>query len=121
MHLYKPACADIPSPKLALPKASESALKCRRHLAVSKPPPQAACWPVRPSGAAEWKYLEKFLRVHGISLKETTRAETGMAYRYLLVILSSNQGAALKSQVIVSKEVRIGIVKKTHVEKGKEI
>lgn len=45
-------------------------------------------------------------------MKETTRAETGMAYRYLLVILSSNQGAALKSQVIVSKEVRIGIVKK---------
>ena len=85
MHLYKPACADIPSPKLGLPKSSESALKCRRHLAVTKPPPQAACWPVRPSGAVERKYLEKFLRVHGISLQETTRAETGMAYRYLLV------------------------------------
>lgn len=83
MHLYKPACADIPSPKLGLPKSSESALKCRRHLAVTKPPPQAACWPVRPSGAAERKYLEKFLRVHGISLQETTKAETGMAYRYL--------------------------------------
>ncbi|XP_047730412.1 voltage-gated potassium channel subunit beta-1 isoform X3 [Prionailurus viverrinus] len=83
MHLYKPACADIPSPKLGLPKSSESALKCRRHIAVTKPPPQAACWPVRPSGAAERKYLEKFLRVHGISLQETTRAETGMAYRNL--------------------------------------
>ncbi|XP_057172017.1 voltage-gated potassium channel subunit beta-1 isoform X3 [Ursus arctos] len=83
MHLYKPACADIPSPKLGLPKSSESALKCRRHLAVTKPPPQAACWPGRPSGAAERKFLEKFLRVHGISLQETTRAETGMAYRNL--------------------------------------
>nr|KAF6474580.1 potassium voltage-gated channel subfamily A member regulatory beta subunit 1 [Rousettus aegyptiacus] len=80
MHLYKPACADIPTSKLGLPKSSESALKCRRHIAVTKPPPRAACWPVRPSGAAEWKCLEKFLRVHGISLQETTRAETGMAY-----------------------------------------
>ncbi|XP_036075913.1 voltage-gated potassium channel subunit beta-1 isoform X1 [Rousettus aegyptiacus] len=83
MHLYKPACADIPTSKLGLPKSSESALKCRRHIAVTKPPPRAACWPVRPSGAAEWKCLEKFLRVHGISLQETTRAETGMAYRNL--------------------------------------
>ncbi|XP_064442047.1 voltage-gated potassium channel subunit beta-1 isoform X2 [Mirounga angustirostris] len=83
MHLYKPACADIPSSKLGLPKSSELALKCRRHLAVAKPPPQVACWPARPSGAAERKFLEKFLRVHGISLQETTRAETGMAYRNL--------------------------------------
>lgn len=112
MHLYKPACADIPSPKLGLPKSSESALKCRRHLAVTKPPPQAACWPVRPSGAAERKYLEKFLRVHGISLQETTRAETGMAYRYLLVAMLSNQGTALKSKVVVIKERRIEIAKK---------
>ncbi|XP_021575027.1 voltage-gated potassium channel subunit beta-1 isoform X2 [Carlito syrichta] len=83
MHLYKPACADIPSPKLGLPKSSESALKCRRHLAVTKTQPQAACGPVRPSGAAEQKHLEKFLRVHGISLQDTTKAETGMAYRNL--------------------------------------
>lgn len=115
MHLYKPACADIPSPKLGLPKSSESALKCRRHLAVTKPPPQAACWPVRPSGAAERKYLEKFLRVHGISLQETTRAETGMAYRYLLVAMLSNQGTALKSKVVVIKERRIEIAKKNTI------
>ncbi|XP_070099268.1 voltage-gated potassium channel subunit beta-1 isoform X4 [Equus przewalskii] len=83
MHLYKPACADIPSPKLGLPKCGELALKCRRHLAVSKPPPQAACGPVGRSGAAERRCLEKFLHVHGISLQETTRAETGMAYRNL--------------------------------------
>nr|KAF6382320.1 hypothetical protein mPipKuh1_006990 [Pipistrellus kuhlii] len=81
MHLYKPACADIPSPKLGLPKSSDSAPKCRRHMVVTKPPLGEACWPARPSGAAEWKHLEKFLRVHGISLRETTRAETGMAYR----------------------------------------
>ena len=112
MHLYKPACADIPSPKLGLPKSSESALKCRRHLAVTKPPPQAACWPVRPSGAVERKYLEKFLRVHGISLQETIRAETGMPYRYLLVAMLSSQGAALKSKVVVIKERRIEIAKK---------
>ncbi|CAO2612989.1 Voltage-gated potassium channel subunit beta-1 [Lemmus lemmus] len=81
MHLYKPACADIPSPKLGLPKSSESALKCRRHPTVTKTQPQGACWPVRPSGTAEWKCLEKFLRVHGVSLQETTKAKTGMAYR----------------------------------------
>ncbi|XP_064234920.1 voltage-gated potassium channel subunit beta-1 isoform X1 [Aotus nancymaae] len=86
MHLYKPACADIPSPKLGLPKSSESALKCRWHLAVTKTQPRAACEPVRPSGAAEQKYLEKFLRVHGISLQETTRAETGMAYRLFTIV-----------------------------------
>ena len=120
MHLYKPACADIPSPKLGLPKSSESALKCRRHLAVTKPPPQAACWPVRPSGAAERKYLEKFLRVHGISLQETTRAETGMAYRYLLVAMLSSQGTALKSKVVVIKERRIEIAKKYYIAKRKE-
>lgn len=107
MHLYKPACADIPSPKLGLPKSSESALKCRRHLAVTKPPPQAACWPVRPSGAAERKYLEKFLRAHGISLQETTRAETGMPYRYLLVALAREQGAALRSRGAVTKGIRL--------------
>lgn len=120
MHLYKPACADIPSSKLGLPKSSESALKCRRHIAVAKPPPQAACWPARPSGAAERKYLEKFLRVHGVSLKETTRAETGMPYRYSLVVMFTNQGAALKSKVVVIIEIRIAIAKQTQIGKGKE-
>lgn len=119
MHLYKPACADIPSPKLGLPKSSDSALKCRRHIAVTKPP-RAACWPVRPSGAAEQKYLEKFLRVHGVSLQETTRAETGMAYRYVLVVMLPNQGTVLESKVVVIREVRIEIVKQ-HREKGKGI
>ncbi|KAM7331262.1 hypothetical protein ACRRTK_010451 [Alexandromys fortis] len=85
MHLYKPACADIPSPKLGLPKSSESALKCRRHLTVTKTQPQGACWPVRPSGTSEWKCLEKFLRVHGVSLQETTKAKTGMAYSMMEV------------------------------------
>lgn len=119
MHLYKPACADIPSPKLGLPKSSESALKCRRHLAVTKPPPQAVCWPVRPSGAVERKYLEKFLRVHGISLQETTRAETGMTYRYLLVAMLSSQGTALKSKFVVIKETRVEIAKKNLCRKRK--
>ncbi|EAW78736.1 potassium voltage-gated channel, shaker-related subfamily, beta member 1, isoform CRA_e [Homo sapiens] len=59
----------------------------RWHLAVTKTQPQAACKPVRPSGAAEQKYVEKFLRVHGISLQETTRAETGMAYRLPVIVL----------------------------------
>lgn len=113
MHLYKPACADIPSSKLGLPKSSESALKCRRHLAVTKPPPQVACWPARPSGAAERKFLEKFLRVHGISLQETTRAETGMAYRYLRLTMSSDQGTALKSGVVVLRERRMEMTKPT--------
>ncbi|XP_051054913.1 voltage-gated potassium channel subunit beta-1 isoform X2 [Phodopus roborovskii] len=83
MHLYKPACADIPSPKLALPKSSESALKCRRHLTVTKTRPQGACGPGRASETTTWKCLEKFLRVHGVSLQETTKVKTGMAYRNL--------------------------------------
>jgi hypothetical protein len=82
MYLYKPACADIPSPKLGVPKSSDLALKCRWHLAVTKTQPQGAYWPVRSSAAVEWKCLEKFLHMHGISLQETTKAWTGMAYRY---------------------------------------
>lgn len=45
-------------------------------------------------------------------MQETTRAETGMAYRYLLVAMLSNQGTALKSKVVVIKERRIEIAKK---------
>lgn len=119
MHLYKPACADIPSPKLGLPKCGELALKCRRHLAVSKPPPQAACGPVGRSGAAERRCLEKFLHVHGISLQETTRVETGMAYRYLLVATSSSQGTTLKPKAVVIKEIMIEIAKQTPYRKRK--
>lgn len=118
MHLYKPACADIPSPKLGLPKSSDSALKCRRHLTVTKTQPQAVCWPVRPSGAAERRYLEKFLRVHGVSLQETTKAQTGMVYRYCLSIaMSSTQGTALKSKVIAIKEIRFEIAKQNDMKK----
>ena len=53
-------------------------------------------------------------------MQETTRAETGMAYRYLLVAMLSSQGTALKSKVVVIKERRIEIAKKYYIAKRKE-
>ncbi|XP_044525465.1 voltage-gated potassium channel subunit beta-1 [Gracilinanus agilis] len=83
MHLYKAACADIPSPKLGLGKSGDSALKGKRPLVGPQARLPAWCGPGKSSGAVERKHLEKFLRVHGLSLQETVRAETGMPYRNL--------------------------------------
>nr|XP_009666860.1 PREDICTED: voltage-gated potassium channel subunit beta-1-like [Struthio camelus australis] len=82
MHLYKPACTDIPPHKPGLPKPSEALLKGKKQSATPKPCPPAARWAGRASGAAERKDLERFLHVHGLSLQSTVKAETGMKYRY---------------------------------------
>ncbi|XP_028926666.1 voltage-gated potassium channel subunit beta-1 isoform X1 [Ornithorhynchus anatinus] len=83
MHLYKPACGDIPSPKLSTQKSRESSLKSRGSNLMAKVHPPVVCRPGRLSGAAERKNLEKFLRVHGLSLQESTKTRTGMTFRNL--------------------------------------
>lgn len=82
MHLYKPACADIPPHKPSLQKPSEALLKGKKPSVVPKICPPLCGWAGKASGAAELKQLEKFLHVHGLSLQDTVRAETGMKYRY---------------------------------------
>ncbi|XP_013048485.2 voltage-gated potassium channel subunit beta-1 isoform X2 [Anser cygnoides] len=83
MHLYKPACADIPPHKPSLQKPSEALLKGKKPSVVPRICPPVSVWAGKASGAAELKQLEKFLHVHGLSLQETVRAETGMKYRNL--------------------------------------
>lgn len=82
MHLYKPACADIPPHKPSLQKPSEALLKGKKPSVVPRICPPVSGWAGKASGATELKQLEKFLHVHGLSLQETVRAETGMKYRY---------------------------------------
>ncbi|KAM6258200.1 voltage-gated potassium channel subunit beta-1 isoform 2-T2 [Porphyrio hochstetteri] len=83
MHLYKPACADIPPHKPSLQKPSETLLRGKKHSVAPRACPPATGWPGTLSPAAELKQLEKFLHLHGLSLQDTVRAETGMKYRNL--------------------------------------
>uniref|UniRef100_A0A8C6K3Y7 Voltage-gated potassium channel subunit beta-1 n=1 Tax=Melopsittacus undulatus TaxID=13146 RepID=A0A8C6K3Y7_MELUD len=83
MHLYKPACTDIPPHKPSLQKPSEALLKGKKQSAGPRACPPAVGWPGKLSQATELKQLEKFLHLHGLSLQETVRAETGMKYRNL--------------------------------------
>lgn len=52
-------------------------------------------------------------------MQETTRAETGMAYRYWPVAMLFNQGTARKSRVLVVKEIRTEITEQTLCGKRK--
>ncbi|XP_025070661.1 voltage-gated potassium channel subunit beta-1 isoform X3 [Alligator sinensis] len=83
MHLYKPPCTDIPLHKPNMQKSSEAPLKGKRQITVPKICPPATCWGGKLSGAVELKQLEKFLHMHGLSLQETVKSETGMIYRNL--------------------------------------
>lgn len=80
--MYKPSCADIPPHKPSLQKPSEALLKGKKQSVVPRARPPAVGWPGKLSRDAELKQLEKFLHLHGLSLQETVRAETGMKYRY---------------------------------------
>lgn len=74
MHLYKPACADIPPPKPGPPRGRRVSRGPRAH-------GPAAGWPGARSPSAERKQLERFLHLHGLSLHDSTRAQSGMRYR----------------------------------------
>ena len=98
MHLYKPSCADIPPHKPSLQKPSEALLKGKKPSVVPRACPPAAGWSAKLSPAAELKQLEKFLHLHGLSLQETVRAETGMKYRYSCTSLDGVLGGWLFSR-----------------------
>lgn len=104
MHLYKPACADIPPHKPSLQKPSEALLKGKKPSVVPKICPPLCGWAGKASGAAELKQLEKFLHVHGLSLQDTVRAETGMKYRY-----RGCQGAAWGGRPNLQDALLVGV------------
>lgn len=80
MHLYKPSCADIPTHKPALQKASEAPLRGKKPSVAPRDHPTAGAG--RASGASERRQLERFLHLHGLSLRESVQAQAGMVYRY---------------------------------------
>ncbi|KAM5163394.1 voltage-gated potassium channel subunit beta-1 [Mantella aurantiaca] len=83
MHLYKPSYTDIPNPKLGGQKANDSTARVKKTNVAPKVCPPLRCWAMTLNSSMEQKCLEKFVHVHGLSLKETVKAETGMTYRNL--------------------------------------
>lgn len=81
MHLYKPSYSDIPNPKLGGQKTSDSAAKVKKTNAAPKTFLPLRCWAMTLNSSMEQKCLERFVYVHGLSLKDTVKAETGMIYR----------------------------------------
>ena len=87
MYLYKAACPDIPAPKQkGGQKAGERAQgpRCGRQspagLRLYTP---LLCWRgLKAKSQLELKHLEEFLNMHALSLQDSVRATTGMAYRY---------------------------------------
>lgn len=80
MHLYKPNYADIPNPKITGQKNSETA-RAKKPNAASKNCLSPRCLAMTLYASREQKSLERFAYVHGLSLKETIKEETGMIYR----------------------------------------
>ncbi|XP_041420852.1 voltage-gated potassium channel subunit beta-1 isoform X1 [Xenopus laevis] len=83
MYLYKPTYTDIPNPKIGGQKPNETSARLKAKTAAPKVCLPHQCWAMRFNTAMEQKYLERFASVHGLSLKDTVRAETGMIYRNL--------------------------------------
>ncbi|XP_073530871.1 voltage-gated potassium channel subunit beta-1 isoform X2 [Phyllobates terribilis] len=82
MHLYKPSYADMPNPKITGQKGNENA-RAKKPNVASKNCLPLQCLAMTLNASMEQKYLERFASVHGLSLKETIKAETGMIYRNL--------------------------------------
>ncbi|KAJ8410737.1 hypothetical protein AAFF_G00186940 [Aldrovandia affinis] len=84
MYLYKAPCSDIPNPKQKGGQRLDRApSKYRKQSPVVKAYPPMMCWGgLKPNSPLELKHLEEFLNVHTLSLQDSTRVRTGMAYRY---------------------------------------
>ncbi|KAL6479396.1 hypothetical protein MHYP_G00128290 [Metynnis hypsauchen] len=84
MYLYKATCSDIPNPK---PKAGQKPAergqsRYGRQNSGEKGYPPLMCWgSLRTNAHLELKRLEEFLNTHTLSLQDSVRARTGMAYR----------------------------------------
>uniref|UniRef100_A0A8C1TRU2 Potassium voltage-gated channel, shaker-related subfamily, beta member 1 a n=1 Tax=Cyprinus carpio TaxID=7962 RepID=A0A8C1TRU2_CYPCA len=81
MYLYKGTCPDIPTPKQKGGQKERSQNRCSKQNAGGKLYPPLVC--LRSNSQVELKHLEEFLNVHTLSLQDSVRARTGMAYRNL--------------------------------------
>uniref|UniRef100_A0A9J8B0H1 Voltage-gated potassium channel subunit beta-1 n=1 Tax=Cyprinus carpio carpio TaxID=630221 RepID=A0A9J8B0H1_CYPCA len=82
MYLYKGTCPDIPTPKQKGGQKERGQNRCSKENAGGKLYPPLVC--LRSNSQVELKHLEEFLNVHTLSLQDSVRARTGMAYRYTL-------------------------------------
>lgn len=82
MYLYKATCPDIPTPKQKGGQKERGQNRCSKQNAGGKLYPPLVC--LRSNSQVELKHLEEFLNVHTLSLQDSVRARTGMAYRYKL-------------------------------------
>ncbi|ROJ29148.1 Voltage-gated potassium channel subunit beta-1 [Anabarilius grahami] len=81
MYLYKATCPDIPTPKQKGGQKERGQSRCGKQNAGGKLYPPLVC--LRSNSQVELKHLEEFLNVHTLSLQDSVRARTGMAYRHL--------------------------------------
>lgn len=80
MYLYKATCPDIPTPKQKGLQKERGLSRCGKQNTGGKLYPPLMC--LRSKSQVELKHLEEFLNVHTLSLQDSVRARTGMAYRY---------------------------------------
>ncbi|CAM4584106.1 unnamed protein product [Leuciscus chuanchicus] len=78
MYLYKATCPDIPTPKQKGLQKERGPSLCGKQNAGGKLYPPIVC--LRSKSQVELKHLEEFLNVHTLSLQDSVRARTGMAY-----------------------------------------
>uniref|UniRef100_A0A8C1JSN8 Voltage-gated potassium channel subunit beta-1 n=1 Tax=Cyprinus carpio TaxID=7962 RepID=A0A8C1JSN8_CYPCA len=81
MYLYKATCPDIPTPKQKGGQKEKGQSRCSKQNTGGKLYPPLVC--LRSNSQVELKHLEEFLNVHTLSLQDSVRARTGMAYRNL--------------------------------------
>ncbi|KAG1944624.1 voltage-gated potassium channel subunit beta-1, partial [Pimephales promelas] len=78
MYLYKATCPDIPTPKQKGLQKERGQSRCGKPNAGGKLYPPLVC--LRSNSQVEIKHLEEFLNAHTLSLQDSVRARTGMAY-----------------------------------------
>ncbi|KAF4101508.1 hypothetical protein G5714_017940 [Onychostoma macrolepis] len=78
MYLYKATCPDIPTPKQKGGQKERGQSRCGKQNTGGKLYPPLVC--LRSNSQVELKHLEEFLNVHTLSLQDSVRARTGMAY-----------------------------------------
>lgn len=89
MYLYKATCPNIPTPKQKGGQKERGQGSCSKQNAREKLHPPLVC--LRSNSQVELKHLEEFLNVHTLSLQDSVRARTGMAYRYTLRRVHAHQ------------------------------
>lgn len=86
MYLYKATCPEIPTPKQKGGQkhgGERGQQRGSKQTPGGKIYPPLVCWGgLHNNSQLELKHLEEFLNVHTLSLQDSVRARTGMAYRY---------------------------------------